>query len=87
MYYMLIGVLVVTIVGTIVSILTGGIKNMDTMDTKLLVPLVKGLIDRRQRKYREKNRESRLEAAKMLGAVNGDVPEKEKSGKVDDEIK
>ena len=69
MYYMLIGVIVVTVVGTVVSCLTGGIKAMDKMDTKLLVPLVKEWVDRRQTKYLQKLGKFRPETISMLNSA------------------
>jgi len=69
MYYMLIGCCIVMAVGTIVSLLTGGLREMDTMNTNLLVPLVKGCVDRRQKRWQEKNAGARLEAVTMLNGT------------------
>jgi len=66
MYYSLIGCAVVMGVGTIVSLLTGGLREMDTMNTNLLVPLVKDYVDRRQKRWHERNAGARLEAVTML---------------------
>jgi len=49
-----------------VSFLTCGLRAMDTMNTNLLVPLVKDYVDRRQKRLHERNAEARLEAVTML---------------------
>lgn len=67
MYYMLIGVIIVMVIGTATSFIFGA-SDIDDMDTKLFVPPIERLLEKRRKRKRpySQRRDITIEEISML---------------------